>query len=206
MTYRDTAGSAAPRRWWSIMRMAHGSDRHLGAMRKTGVTVLLSIAALSFLVVQPWATPTTVAATTLRGCSADMVWPIDQAVVVRGFDLPEEPWLPGHRGVDIAVDSGAAIHAPDDGTIRFVGMVGGKNVVSVSHGSLVSTFEPATTTLAPGDAVRRGEPFAQVEGVSEHCDGQCLHWGIRYGEQSYRDPMGMVSRRTIRLKPLAHAP
>lgn len=76
-----------------------------------------------------------------------------------------------------------AILAPADGTIAFSGKVAGKSVVTLRHGAdvgnLTSTFEPAVTTRAVGTSIAKGERFAHVEGDSEHCSAQCLHWGLK---------------------------
>ena len=41
-------------------------------------------------------------------------WPLDGSpAVVRGFDPPPQPWLPGHRGVDLAAPPGAVVRSGD---------------------------------------------------------------------------------------------
>src|SRR5690349_22598605 len=70
-------------------------------------------------------------------------WPVDGARVVRRFDPPARPWLPGHRGADLAAAPGAVIRAAGAGTIVFSGRVAGRGVVSVAHpGGLRTTYEP----------------------------------------------------------------
>ncbi|KAB8295497.1 M23 family metallopeptidase [Bifidobacterium avesanii] len=139
------------------------------------------------------------------GCRASMVWPLKpqpgtaKPTVLEPFKAPPQPWFAGHRGVDLEAASGDAILAPAAGTVAFVGKVGGKDAVSVRHGRLTSTFEPATTTLSVGATVSGGEPFAAVSGSSDHCDGRCLHWGVRDGEESYRDPALLASNHRIAL-------
>jgi len=50
-------------------------------------------------------------------------WPLDGIpAVVRGFDPPPRPWLPGHRGVDLAAVPGAAVRSAGAGVVRFAGM------------------------------------------------------------------------------------
>lgn len=97
--------------------------------------------------------------------------------VISGFDPPERPWLAGHRGVDLAAESGDELVAPADGVVSFTGKVGGKDVVSIRHGFLTSTFEPAVSGLDHGAVLRQGERFALVDGVSDHCGETCVHWG-----------------------------
>lgn len=143
------------------------------------------------------------------GCLATMDWPLrtvsgEPPALLEPFQEPPEPWLAGHRGVDLQAVAGDMIRAPADGMIAFSGRVGGKDVVSVRHGMFASTFEPAVSDLAVGATVARGSPFATVSGHSDHCDGKCLHWGIRWGVETgkriYRDPAEMAGRHRIVIK------
>ncbi|MCH9276953.1 M23 family metallopeptidase [Bifidobacterium amazonense] len=135
------------------------------------------------------------------GCSADMVWPVRDVDVTAVFDGPAQPWMAGHRGVDLAAGAGTTLLAPADGVIAFAGKVGGKSVVSIRHGPLTSTFEPAITDLRVGASVSRGEPFGQTGGASDHCDDSCVHWGVKRGSDDYEDPQTKTSARRIALKP-----
>ncbi|MBW3092304.1 M23 family metallopeptidase [Bifidobacterium sp. 82T10] len=143
------------------------------------------------------------AAAAEAGCTADMVWPVRDTVVTATFDGPTQPWLPGHRGVDLAAGPGTELLAPADGVIAFAGKVGGKSVVSIRHGTLTSTFEPAVTDLRVGAPVARGEPFGETGGVSDHCGDSCVHWGVKRGSDAYEDPQSKTSARKIALKPVA---
>src|SRR4051794_38697046 len=61
-------------------------------------------------------------------------WPLDGAPeVVRPFDPPPRPWLPGHRGVDLAGVPGAPVYAAGTGVVRFAGQLAGRGVVSIDH-------------------------------------------------------------------------
>lgn len=135
-------------------------------------------------------------------CEPLMLWPVDDADVTASFDPPPEPWLAGHRGVDLVALPGAGLRAPEDGVIAFVGMVAGKSVVTVRHGSLTSTFEPARTGLTVGASVERGETFASVGGESDHCAGRCVHWGLRRADGGYVDPQARAAPTRIVLKPV----
>src|SRR4051794_4940346 len=53
--------------------------------------------------------------------------------VVRVFTAPPQPWLPGHRGVDLAATHGEAVLAAGDGVVLFAARVAGRGVVSVRH-------------------------------------------------------------------------
>ncbi len=133
-------------------------------------------------------------------CQAKFVWPVTTVSVLRGFEPPAKPWLSGHRGVDLATRRGDELKAPAQGIISFAGTVAGKSVVSIRHGEMTSTFEPASTALSVGDAVRQGEPFAQVQGASDHCADSCVHWGIKR-QDGYLDPVAQTLHRRIALKP-----
>ncbi|WP_161788279.1 M23 family metallopeptidase [Bifidobacterium actinocoloniiforme] len=109
--------------------------------------------------------------------------------------------MPGHRGVDLQAAVSEPILAPESGVISFAGTVGGKDVVSLRIGGLTSSFEPATTQKPLGSRVARGQAFARVEGGSDHCDGRCLHWGLRHDRKSYLDPIGRTHAHRIVLKP-----
>lgn len=145
------------------------------------------------------------AAAAANGCLAAMAWPVGDAAapaVLTPFDAPARPWLAGHRGADLAARAGEEIRAPADGVVSFAGTVAGKQVVSIRHGTRLSTFEPAVTALVPGASVSRGRPFATVGDAGDHCRGACLHWGVRTGEDAYLDPVALAGMHRIALKPL----
>lgn len=133
-------------------------------------------------------------------CRARFIWPVEDATTVRDFDPPERPWLPGHRGVDIAAGTGVGLVAPADGVISFSGQVGGKSVVSIRHGDLTSTFEPAVGERNLGTVIRQGETFASVAGESDHCNDTCVHWGLKRADGSYANPAAQTVKRHVVLK------
>lgn len=161
-----------------------------------GITTVL--AAVPFNTTTTWATTTN----TNNNCRATLAWPVTMPYVTRAFDGPEQPWLPGHRGVDLQTATNDTILAPDDGTISFAGKVAGKSVVSINHGNITSTLEPATTHLQTGAAVTRGQHIAQVTGESDHCGNTCLHWGVKQGTDQYLNPETLAAPRRITLKPI----
>ncbi|SEQ53781.1 Murein DD-endopeptidase MepM and murein hydrolase activator NlpD, contain LysM domain [Microlunatus flavus] len=115
-------------------------------------------------------------------------WPLDGTpTVLEGFDPPDEAWGPGHRGVDLEARPGQQVLAPADGTVVFVGRVGGKPVVVVDHGGVRSTLEPVGASVRVGQRVRRGDVVGRV-GREEHCEDRCLHWGLKRGA-TYLDPL-----------------
>lgn len=141
-----------------------------------------------------------------RGCVAAWKWPLKARsksgqIVIAEFDNPVEPWLPGHRGVDLAADLGAPIVAPSQGQLSFAGVVAGKQVVSLRIDNFTVTFEPAVTGLKADTVVESGQEFARFEGHSDHCDGRCLHWGVKTAQQTYMNPLSKVKPRKIILKP-----
>jgi murein DD-endopeptidase MepM/ murein hydrolase activator NlpD len=122
-------------------------------------------------------------------------WPVAKPVqVVREFDLPAEPWLAGHRGVDLFAPNGSTVLAPAAGTVSFNGWIVDRDVLVIKHGELASTLEPVQSDLAVGDAVGQGSAVGTVAaGQAQHCP-DCLHWGVRRGEQ-YLDPTLLVNPR-----------
>jgi murein DD-endopeptidase MepM/ murein hydrolase activator NlpD len=127
-------------------------------------------------------------------------WPVRPAAVTRGFEAPPTLYAPGHRGIDLAAAAGAPVTAPADGTVRFVGAVAGRPVVTLDHGGgVLSTYEPvaanvSTTspTLLVGATVRAGEPIGVVA-TGGHCEARCLHVGVRI-DGAYVSPLLFFDR------------
>ncbi|QOL33103.1 M23 family metallopeptidase [Bifidobacterium eulemuris] len=133
-------------------------------------------------------------------CQSVFDWPVAQVSLEQEFRRPPTTWSAGHRGVDLLAEEGTALLAPADGVVSFAGVVAGKDVVSVRHGTILSSFEPATTDLKVGTSVRRGEGFAVTGGGSDHCGNRCVHWGLRRGADDYLDPGAYTARTVISLK------
>lgn len=132
---------------------------------------------------------------------------------VTAFDPPDEPWLPGHRGVDLASTPLAPVRAPASATVLFAGAVGGKPVVSLDHGGgLRTTYEPVSATVRAGQVVNPGQQVGHLVAGHPGCPVEaCLHWGARVAsggpggdDDEYIDPMTLLhhSDRPIGLKPL----
>ncbi|MDR2114497.1 MAG: M23 family metallopeptidase [Bifidobacteriaceae bacterium] len=122
-------------------------------------------------------------------------WPLPKPVqVVRPFDRPAQPWLAGHRGVDLAAGTEAPVLAPAEGSISFNGWIVDRHVLVIRHGELASTLEPVVSDLPVGEWVAAGQIVGTVATAeATHCPG-CLHWGVRQGEE-YLDPALLVEQR-----------
>lgn len=121
--------------------------------------------------------------------AAVWTWPIASPhPVVRAYLAPPTPYGAGHRGIDIGAVEGSSVFAPDDGVVHFAGVVVDRPVLSVEHaGGVLSSFEPVTSELHPGDAVHRGQVVGML--AAGHCvDAGCLHLGARVDGQ-YVNPM-----------------
>lgn len=134
-------------------------------------------------------------------------WPLAPTPeVVRPAQLPAEPWLPGHRGVDLAAAAGSPVLAAGAGTVSFAGVVVDRGVVVVTHGALRTTYEPVDPLVARGDAVVAGAPLGVLSAAPVHCAPRsCLHWGLRRGEV-YLDPLLLIRPGRARLLPVWQAP
>jgi len=130
-------------------------------------------------------------------------WPVRPAQVVRPFDPPPRPWLPGHRGVDLAAARAATVHAAGAGTVVYAGVLAGRGVISVAHpGGLRTTYEPVTPAVAAGDTVAAGGELGLIEAGHPGCPvAACLHWGLRRGDV-YLDPLALLGLGRARLLPL----
>lgn len=111
-------------------------------------------------------------------------WPLPAPqTLLRRYIGPATPYSAGHRGIDIETHGTeetllAAVTAPASGTVHFAGFVVDRPVLSIRHpGGVISSFEPVTTTLVIGDAVRAGQQIGTLE--VGHCSAPCLHFGVR---------------------------
>jgi len=126
------------------------------------------------------------------GAGLSWLWPLaPRPPVLRGFDPPPRPWLSGHRGVDLDYAAGTQVRSPAAGTVSFVGVVVDRSVITIDHGNgLRSSFEPVDSRLAEGTPVAAGQVIGTV--LPGHCvAAQCLHWGVRDGED-YVNPLQFV--------------
>ncbi|MBQ0991648.1 peptidoglycan DD-metalloendopeptidase family protein [Micromonospora sp. H61] len=132
-------------------------------------------------------------------------WPVDGPPrPMRRFDRPPRPWLPGHRGVDLAAPAGAVIRSAGPGTVLFAGLVAGRPVVTVGHADgLRTTHEPVQPAVRPGQPVTAGAPLGELLPGHPGCPAEaCLHWGLRRGDE-YLDPLALLGLGPVRLLPVA---
>ncbi|PLA46438.1 peptidase M23 [Micrococcus luteus] len=100
--------------------------------------------------------------------------------VLRAFVAPERPWSRGHRGVDLAVPSGAPIQAPAAGRVVFAAVVVDRPVLTLEHADgTYSSLEPVEADVAVGAVVDAGDPVGRLAGAPPHCTRACVHWGVR---------------------------
>ncbi len=135
-------------------------------------------------------------------------WPLPgEPPVVRRFDPPPQPWLPGHRGVDLAAAAGTPVLAAGDGVVTFAGAVAGRPVLTVTHAAgLRTTYEPVYSDVEVGTPVLAGVPIGRLRAGHPGCVAPaCLHWGLRRGG-TYLDPLALLGRGPVRLLPLDGTP
>ena len=128
-------------------------------------------------------------------------WPLPGVpVVLRAFEAPPHRYGPGHRGVDLAAVEGTAVRAAGAGTVVFAGPVAGREVISIDHpGGLRTTYEPVAPEVRAGDVVAGGQRIGTVRTGHPECT-DCLHWGVRRGEE-YLDPLLLLGLGRLRLLP-----
>lgn len=125
------------------------------------------------------------------GLPTTAVWPLTGAVrVIRGFDPPDSPYGHGHRGVDLAAPVGSSVLAAAAGRVTFAGVLAGRGVVVVDHGSVRTTYEPVSGLVGVGAEVSAGQVIGRLS-AGGHCGSTpCLHWGLLRGK-TYLDPLSL---------------
>ncbi len=132
------------------------------------------------------------------------VWPVaGPHVVSRPFAPGPTPYSPGHRGADLPGAPGAAVLAAGAGRVSYAGLLAGRGVVVVVHGTLRTTYEPVASAVRVGQEVAPGEQIGTLNPGHAGCPAAaCLHWGLRRGED-YLDPVRLVEGGPVRLLPRA---
>jgi murein DD-endopeptidase MepM/ murein hydrolase activator NlpD len=139
-----------------------------------------------------------------RSVTALWQWPLTgEPDVVRGFDPPEQRWLAGHRGIDLAGVAGEPVRAVDAGVVAYSGTIAGVGVVSVDHASgLRSTYQPVGERVGRGARVARGDRLGRLD-TGGHCLVlDCLHLGARRGRDHYIDPTPLLQPVELSLLPV----
>lgn len=132
-------------------------------------------------------------------------WPLAGVPpVIKPFDPPPKPWLPGHRGIDLGGVAGEAVLVVDDGVVSYSGTIAGVGIISVTHASgLRSTYQPVTDQAARGRRVSRGQRIATLDSVGSHCVlHDCLHLGAVRGRRDYVDPLPLLLGAELTLLPI----
>jgi len=131
----------------------------------------------------------------LWGVSACAIprWPVN-GPVSSDFGLRFDGLLPGvHRGIDIAVPTGTAVHAMAPGTVRFAGVQQGYgNVVWLDHGGGVLSVYAHLSELrvSQGQVVGRDSVIG-LSGMTGDATGPHLHFEVwRWGVE--RDPVALL--------------
>lgn len=138
----------------------------------------------------------------------DATYPLSPFTLINGFERPGQPWLSGHRGIDLAAHIGQEVRAPHLGTIHFSGVIAGRSVVSLRlrNGDLIS-LEPVATSHLVGDEVQAGSAIGTVTDEPGHCAERiCVHLGLRRNSE-YLDPLLLFAehRPPIVLLPIMSA-
>lgn len=131
------------------------------------------------------------------------VWPLEpRPEVVEGFDPPDSPYGPGHRGVDLLGSVGQPVRSALPGRVTFAGQLFGRGVVVVSHGATRTTYEPVSPSVSLGSSIPAGGVIGTLQLALSHCFPRaCLHWGWIEGE-TYLNPLRLVGAGPVRLLPL----
>lgn len=139
------------------------------------------------------------------GRAIEWAWPLGDGrpMVVRGFEPPAEPWLAGHRGVDLLGAPGSVVRTAAHGVVTYAGPVAGVGVVVVAHGEIRTTYQPVRASVRVGDAVGARAEIGALEPAGSHCaPAACLHWGALRAN-TYLDPLALVGGGgRVRLAPL----
>ena len=118
--------------------------------------------------------------------------PFTHSQVENHFRAPLWEWGPGHRGIDIALNSSSPIVAPFDGSVFFSGEVVDRQVVTlISESGLKASFEPVCGLQPVGAKVIQGQvigvPCVPETDYATHCES-CMHFSVR-NASGYLNPL-----------------
>ncbi len=124
--------------------------------------------------------------------------------VTKPYEHPEHRYAPGHRGVDINLPALAPVVAAEDGVVTFAGVAVGVPTVSIQHADGIrTTYQPVLASVSEGQFVSSGESIGFLVTHPRH---KGLHWGARIGKKDYVNPLSLLKRADIRLKPIGNMP
>jgi murein DD-endopeptidase MepM/ murein hydrolase activator NlpD len=128
-------------------------------------------------------------------------WPAD-GNVVRVFAFGDDPYAAGqHRGVDIALPTGADVRAPTAGVVTFAGFVpsGGTTLSLATDAGLVVTLQQlGSLAVGKGATVSEGEIVGSDGSSSDATTVEShVHLGIRVASDrhGYIDPLSVLPGR-----------
>ncbi|MFC5261023.1 peptidoglycan DD-metalloendopeptidase family protein [Kribbella qitaiheensis] len=164
------------------------------------------LAALLPLAALPWILSTAATAAPVPTAPPEAVWPLaPRPPVIRGFEQPAKPWLPGHRGLDLAGSPGQPVRSATSGTITYAGPLAGRGVIVVSRGPIRTTYEPVIASIRRGAAVTPGSVLGSLSAAGSHCaPTTCLHWGLLQSD-TYLNPLTLLRSEPVRLLPITPA-
>ena len=141
------------------------------------------------------------AALALSAPAAAWTWPADGSVL-RPYGIGADPYAAGqHRGIDVAGPDGMPIRAPAAGTVTFAGALPthGRGVtIQTADGYAVTLVHLGTIGVEKGASVTEGAPIGTMgsSGTPEHAVPS-VHLGIRRGDDTYVDPLGLLPPRAM---------
>lgn len=94
------------------------------------------------------------------------------------------------------------VGAPADGIVAFAGTVVDRPLLTIDHGGgVVSTLEPVTASVAPGERVARGAPIGTLS-TGGHAVAGTLHLGVRVDGEYVNPLLFLGGLQRARLLPL----
>ncbi len=187
----------------------HPLQRHIPYMTHL---LLTPIALATLLTPNPPAQPPTQPApppapSAMSPAQSAAVWPLSpRPQIVRGFEPPPKPWLPGHRGLDLRGSPGQQVRSATPGKVTYAAPLVGRGVIVITNGPLRTTYEPVIPTIRVGTEVTPGTPLGHLSAAGSHCaPATCLHWGLLQAT-TYLNPLSLLPHRPIRLLPRTQSP
>lgn len=118
-------------------------------------------------------------------------WPLGAFRITEPYRQPAHRYGTGHRGIDLRTVGDSVVQAPAAGIVAFVGDVAGRAIVTIDHGGgLVSTLEPVTGSVSPGDHVEQGAIVGTLA-AGGHTQAGELHLGARL-DGEYINPLALL--------------